>query len=73
MKRKCVQRSRVDRNDGVPSDLARLRNQIQACGCQRRYMQRLANVANSFGTAGVLVDKGPAGSEIQKRDEAKYG
>jgi hypothetical protein len=36
-------------------------------------MQRLANVANSFGTAGVLVDKGPAGSEIQKRDEAKYG
>jgi len=36
-------------------------------------MQRLANVTRSFRTAGVLVHKGAASSEIQQRHAAKYG
>ncbi|HXN53870.1 MAG TPA: hypothetical protein VN943_18210 [Candidatus Acidoferrum sp.] len=54
----------------MPGDLPRFGNQIQGRSRQRRYVQRLANVAGSLRPTGVLVDKGAARGEIQQGNTA---
>jgi hypothetical protein len=73
MKRERIERGRIFRKNGVPGHLPRFGDQIQGRGRQRRHVQRLANVAGSFRTAGVLVHVRSTSSEIQKRDAAKDG
>jgi hypothetical protein len=55
----------------MPSYLPSFRDQLKRRGRQRRYVQRLANVAGSFRTTSVLVDKDAASSEIQEDHAAK--
>jgi len=73
VRRKRIQGRNINRQRSVPSDLPRFGNQIERGGGQRRYVQRLANVAGSLRTAGVLVDESTAGREIQKHYAAEYG
>ncbi len=71
MERKGIRWSRVLRERGVPSDLLRLRNQVEGCGRQRRHVQRLANVASRVGVAGVMVER-RARDEVQQRQATQY-
>jgi hypothetical protein len=50
----------------VPRDLLCFGYQLEAGGSQHRGMQDLADVAGCFRTAGVLVEKGAARSEVQQ-------
>ena len=73
VRRKRIQRRNINRQRSVPSDLPGFGNQIERGGCQRRYVQRLANVAGSLRTASVLVDERAAAGEIQQDQAAHYG
>lgn len=50
----------------VPSDLLGFGYQLKAGGGQNRSMEDLADVAGCFRTAGVLVEKGAARSQVQQ-------
>ena len=70
MRREGIQRRNVLGNNRVPCCLASFVDQIQRRWSQRGNMQRLANVAGSVGSAGVLVDKAAATGEIQENKAA---
>ncbi len=73
MQRKGIERRNIVRQNSVPGDLPRFRDQIEGRKRQRRHVQRLANVASGFRTTSVLVDKDAASGEIQQSNAAKYG
>ena len=70
MQRKGIERRNIVRQDSMPRDLPRFRDQIEIRGRQRRHVQRLANVAGSVRAAGVLMDKRAASREIQQGNAA---
>ena len=72
MQRKGIEWRDLVRQRGVPSDLPRFGDQIQGRGDQCWHVQRLANVAGSVRTTGMLVGKDPARSEIQEGYAAQY-
>ena len=73
MQRERIERRNIIRQRSVPSDLPRFGDQIQGRGRQRRHVQRLANVAGSLRTTGVLVRIRAAGGEVQQHDAAQDG
>jgi len=73
VRRKRIQRRNINRQRSMPSDLPRFGNQIERGDGQRRYVQRLANVAGSLRTTSVLVDKDATTSEIKEGQAAHYG
>ena len=73
MQRKGIERRNIVRQNSMPRDLPRFRDQIESRGRQRRHVQRLANVTRSLRSAGVLVDKSAASSEIEQRKAAYNG
>ena len=57
----------------MPRDLTRLRDEIESSSRQGRHVQRLANRANAFRSAAMLVDEYAAASEIQQRNAGQHG
>jgi hypothetical protein len=64
MQRKGIERRNIVRQNSVPRNLPRFRDQIKSRRRQRRHVQRLANMAGSVWAAGVLMDECAASSEI---------
>ena len=72
MKRKGIQRCRMERQRNAPAQQARRVNQFRWGGHKRRHVDRLANVAGGFRTPFVLVDKRGARGEVHQRQACNY-
>ena len=57
----------------MPRDLTRLRDEIESSSRQGRHVQRLANRANAFRSAAMLVDEHAAAGEIKQCKAAQNG
>jgi hypothetical protein len=57
----------VFRERRVPRHLLDFGNQVQAGGCQRGHMQRLANVASRLRPIRMVVEKRAARGKVQQR------
>jgi len=66
VQRKGIEWRNIVRQNSVPGDLPRFRDQIESRKRQRRHVQRLANVASGFRTTSVLVDVRAASGEVQQ-------
>jgi hypothetical protein len=67
MQCKRIQRRRMLRDRGVPTNLLVLRNQAERCGCQRRHVQSLANVASRIRRVAIVMMERCARNEVQQR------
>ena len=67
MEREGIEGCLVFRNDRMPGYLPGFRYQILRRGRQGRDVQRLANVARSLRTTGVLMDERAASCKIKQR------
>ena len=73
MQREGIQRRSVVGKNSMPGDLPYLRDQIESGSRESRHVQRLANRANAFRSAAMLVDKDAAAGEIKQCKAAQNG
>ena len=73
MQREGIQRRSVVGKNSMPGDLPYLRDQIESGSRESRHVQRLANRANAFRSAAMLVDEHAATREIEQRNAGQYG
>lgn len=71
MKRKGIRLSEVLRQNRVPGNLLRVRNQVYAVGGQGGHVQRLANVASCLRPIRMVVEKRAARGKVQQRHAAQ--
>jgi len=67
MQREGIAWPRVLRQPGIPGDDLSRAGEIKPGGCQRRHVQRLADMASIVGALGVPMRQRRAKREVQQR------
>jgi hypothetical protein len=71
MESKGIQWGGMLRDGSVPTNLLRLGDQAQRSSCQRRHVQRLANVTSRIRRVAVVMVERCARNEVQQRQAAQ--
>jgi hypothetical protein len=72
MKGKRIQWRGIVRHVSMPGDLLCFGDQAKGSSRQYRHVQGLADVAGRFRAAGVMMEDGSTGREIQQRHARKH-
>jgi hypothetical protein len=71
MQREGIAWSRMLRERKIPGDKLRRADEIERGRCQRRHVQRLANMASGIGAFAVFVKETAARGKVQQRSASQ--